>query len=33
MPVLRDYQSYQGRTADMEALAQRLIEIIARKLG
>jgi tetratricopeptide (TPR) repeat protein len=30
---LRDFQHYQGRAADMEALAQRLIEAIARALG
>jgi tetratricopeptide (TPR) repeat protein len=30
---LRDYQRYVGRAADMEALAQRLIEAIARAVG
>jgi tetratricopeptide (TPR) repeat protein len=30
---LRDYKSYQGRAADREAKARRLIEIIARELG
>lgn len=30
---LRDFQHYQGRAADMEALARRLIEGIGRALG
>jgi tetratricopeptide (TPR) repeat protein len=30
---LRDFESYQGRAADREADARRLIEIIARALG
>jgi hypothetical protein len=30
---LRDYQHYQGRAADREAKAQRLIEDIARAVG
>jgi len=30
---LRDFEFYKGRAADMEALARRLIEGIARELG